>query len=112
MATKVQKTDPVVIATYISGDYTKGTARLEFHFGRRSLSSPNQIEWSKRQYSTPEGARRAARLQGYTNLIRVVAKGWDAAAGLLRGAENIARANAQYDHQQELRGIQSLAGRI
>lgn len=112
MASEVQKTDPVVIATYIAGDYTKGTARLEYHFGRRSLSSPDQIEWSKRQYSTPEGARRAARLQGYTKFIRTVAQGWDAAGRLLRGAELVARANAQSDHTQELRGLQSVAERV
>lgn len=109
---RVLKSDPVVIATYISGDYTKGTARLEYHFGRRSLSHPDQIEWSKRQYSTPEGARLAARRQGYTNFIRGVAQGWKAAGSLLRGAALVERANAQTDHTQELRGIQCVADRI
>lgn len=67
-------TETVLITTWIAGDYTKGTAHIRYVFAGKSVLKPGHLNCSLKTYSTPAGARRAARREGLT-VMRGVAQG-------------------------------------
>jgi hypothetical protein len=65
----------VCITTWIDGDYTKGAISVRYCIAR---CFGDDLDLSIQKYSTPEGARRAARKSGLT-VMSGVAQGHEAA---------------------------------
>jgi hypothetical protein len=100
------QTQTAVITTWLVGSHLNGTLSCLNVFA--TLSDDGELVCSAHKYSTPEGARRAARKRGL-KVLRYVAPGHAAAKRRLQTAATL---EAQADHAQELAGIRSVAGLI
>lgn len=76
-----------VITTWLdTSDRPLGSPTLRYVHATPSAKAPGTIAISRTKYTTPQGARRAAKRQGF-DVLPGVAQGWTAAARKL-GLDN------------------------